>query len=101
MPLTPHKPADSLIQRIWSRFTLWQPSQHSMARRLLVALLITALAAWMRLALAPAEAGGRFITLSLAAALSALYGGFRVGMFSTALGMLVVNFLLVKRKSVV
>jgi PAS domain S-box-containing protein len=61
-----------------------------------VALAITLLAAWMRVALAPAESGGRFITLSLAAALSALYGGFRVGMFSTVLGMLVINFVLVK-----
>lgn len=96
MPLTPLKTEDSLTQRIWTRFTLWQPSQHSMARRLLVAFVITALAAWMRVALAPAESGGRFITLSLAAALSALYGGFRVGMFSTLVGMLAVDFLLVK-----
>ncbi|MDM7941905.1 MAG: PAS domain S-box protein [Hydrogenophaga sp.] len=75
---------------------LWQPSRHSMARRLVVAFVITVLAAWMRVALAPAESGGRFITLSLAAAVAALYGGFRVGMFSTLVGMLIVNFLLVK-----
>ncbi|WP_162258058.1 PAS domain S-box protein [Hydrogenophaga sp. Root209] len=67
-----------------------------MATRLVVAFLITAFAAWIRVALAPAESGGRFITLSLAAALSALYGGFRVGMFSTVVGMLFVNYLLVK-----
>ncbi len=67
-----------------------------MATRLVVALLITSVAAWLRVALAPAESGGRFITLSLAAALSALYGGFRAGMFSTIVGMLFVNFLLVK-----
>ncbi|QHE75906.1 PAS domain-containing protein [Hydrogenophaga sp. PBL-H3] len=67
-----------------------------MAIRLVVALLITAFATWIRVALAPAESGGRFITLSLAAALSALYGGFRVGMFSTVVGMLFINYLLVK-----
>ncbi|MDP3166064.1 MAG: PAS domain S-box protein [Hydrogenophaga sp.] len=67
-----------------------------MATRLLVALLITALAAWIRVALAPAESGGRFITLSLAAALAALYGGFRAGMFSTFVGMLIINYMLVK-----
>lgn len=67
-----------------------------MATRLVVALLITVCAAWIRITLAPAESGGRFITLSLAAAVSALYGGFRVGMFSTFVGMLIINYVLVK-----
>jgi PAS domain S-box-containing protein len=84
------------MQRVWQRVADWQPDRHSIWTRLAVALAITLLAAWMRVALAPAESGGRFITLSLAAALSALYGGFRVGMFSTVLGMLVINFVLVK-----
>ncbi len=84
------------MQRVWQRVADWQPDRHSIWTRLAVALVITLLAAWMRVALAPAESGGRFITLSLAAALSALYGGFRVGMFSTVLGMLVINFVLVK-----
>lgn len=89
-------PSDSLIQRVWQRIADWQPDRHSLSRRLLVALVITAAAAWMRIALAPAESGGRFVTLSLAAALSALYGGFRAGMFSTAVGMLIINYALVK-----
>jgi len=84
------------LQRVWQRVADWQPDRHSIWTRLAVALAITLVAAWMRIALAPAESGGRFITLSLAAALSALYGGFRVGMFSTVLGMLVINFVLVK-----
>ena len=84
------------MQRVWQRVADWQPDRHSIWTRLAVALAITLVAAWMRIALAPAESGGRFITLSLAAALSALYGGFRVGMFSTVLGMLVINFVLVK-----
>jgi PAS domain S-box-containing protein len=88
--------SDSWLQRIWQLIADWQPDRHSMARRLLVALVITAAAAWMRIALAPAESGGRFVTLALAGALSALYGGFRVGMFSTFTGMLVINFMLVK-----
>lgn len=61
-----------------------------------MAVALTLAAAWLRLTLAPAESGGRFITLSLAAALSALYGGFRAGMLSTVLGMVLVNFFLVK-----
>jgi PAS domain S-box-containing protein len=89
-------PSDSLFQRAWQLIADWQPDRHSLSRRLLVALLITAAAAWMRIALAPAESGGRFVTLSLAAALCALYGGFRVGMFSTAVGMLIINYALVK-----
>ena len=78
------------------RVATWDPDQHPWWLRALVALAITSLAAWMRVALAPAESGGRFITLSLAAALCALYGGFRIGMLSTLLGMLFVNYLLVK-----
>jgi PAS domain S-box-containing protein len=93
--MTP-SPSDSRFQRAWQLIADWQPDRHSMGRRLLVALVITAAAAWMRIALAPAESGGRFVTLSLAAALSALYGGFRVGMFSTLVGMLMINYALVK-----
>lgn len=82
--------------RLARKVTKWQPDMHPLWLRLLVALVLTLLAAWLRMALAPAESGGRFITLSLAAALSALYGGFRVGMFSTLVGMLVINYALVK-----
>jgi PAS domain S-box-containing protein len=89
-------PSDSLFQRAWHLIADWQPDRHSLLQRLLVALLITGSAAWMRIALAPAESGGRFVTLSLAAALCALYGGFRVGMFSTVVGMLIINYALVK-----
>ncbi|MDO8887519.1 MAG: PAS domain S-box protein [Hydrogenophaga sp.] len=94
--MTPPSPPGSPLQRVWQRLADWQPDRHSLWMRLAVALVITLLAAWMRVALAPAESGGRFITLSLAAAISALYGGFRVGMFSTVLGMLMINFMLVK-----
>lgn len=93
--MTP-SPSGSRLQRAWQLIADWQPDRHSMARRLLVALVITAAAAWMRIALAPAESGGRFVTLALAGALSALYGGFRVGMFSTFIGMLMINYALVK-----
>lgn len=89
-------PSDSLFQRAWQLIADWQPDRHSLTQRLLVALVITAAAAWMRIALAPAESGGRYVTLSLAAALSALYGGFRVGMFSTVMGMLIVSYALIK-----
>jgi PAS domain S-box-containing protein len=94
--MTPPSPSGNPLQRVWQRLADWQPDRHSIWTRLAVALAITMLAAWMRVALAPAESGGRFITLSLAAAVSALYGGFRVGMFSTVLGTLLINFALVK-----
>ena len=94
--MTPSSPLGSPLQRVWRRLADWQPDSHNMWTRLAVALVITLLAAWMRIALAPAESGGRFITLSLAAAISALYGGFWVGMFSTLLGSLVINYVLVK-----
>lgn len=80
----------------WQRWLDWNPQTRSIWLRLGVAVVITLLAAWLRIVLAPAESGGRFITLSLAVALSALFGGFAAGMLSTVLGMLLVNFFLVK-----
>lgn len=79
----------------WLRLLHWQPDRLRLWQRLGVALLITLAALWLRQGLAPAESGGRFITFSLAAALSALYGGFAAGLFSTLLGMVLVNFLFV------
>ncbi len=78
--------------RLWQGLMAWEPRRLHLWQRVGVAIVLTLLAAWLRIALAPAESGGRFITLSLAAALSALYGGFTAGMVSTALGMVLVNF---------
>ena len=94
--MTTSVPLGSLAQTYWRKLVDWQPERRSVLNRYTVALLVTLLAAWLRMELAPAESGGRFITLSLAAAISALYGGFRAGMFSAVVGMLLINFLLVK-----
>ncbi len=59
------------------------------------AVVLTLIAVWARMALAPADSGGRFITPALAVALSALYGGLGPGLVSLALGMLLVNFYMV------
>ena len=59
------------------------------------AIVLTLIAVWARVALAPADSGGRFITPALAVALSALYGGLGPGLVSLALGMLLVNFFMV------
>lgn len=86
--------ANALLQR-WQRVANWRPEQQSAWLRYGVAVVLTVLAVWVRLAVAPPEAGGRFITLSLATALAALYGGFLPGMLSAALGLLLVNVLMV------
>ncbi|TNF51036.1 MAG: PAS domain S-box protein [Burkholderiales bacterium] len=90
------QPAGSERPAPWRHVWNWHPSQHSLWLRLTVAVLLTLIATWLRVALAPAESGGRFITLSLAAALAALYGGLAAGMVSTLLGMVLVNFFLVQ-----
>ena len=94
--MTTSAPPGSLAQQYWRKLVDWQPERRSVLNRYTVALVVTLVAGWLRMELAPAESGGRFITLSLAAAISALYGGFRAGMFSTVVGMLLINFLLVK-----
>lgn len=82
--------------RWWLGILDSHPERRPLWERLLVAFVITVLAAWLRIALAPAESGGRFVTLSLAVALSTLYGGMAAGGLSTLLGMLIVNFMLVE-----
>lgn len=91
VPTTPRL----LLRQLWHGLMAWEPRRLSAWQRIGVAIVLTVLATWLRLALAPAESGGRFITFSLAAALSALYGGFRAGMVSTVLGMVLVNYFLV------
>ncbi len=82
-------------QRAWSRLLEWRPQNHPLWVRCLVAVVLTALAAWMRIALAPAESGGRYITFALAVVLCTIYGGFVAGMISTLLGMVLATFFLV------
>jgi PAS domain S-box-containing protein len=92
--LHPHLPPalQSLILRIGD----WQPDRLPVWQRYLAALLITAGAAWAGMSLAPVEAGGRFIIMSLAVALAALYGGFRAGMLSALVSMLLVHTLMTR-----
>jgi PAS domain S-box-containing protein len=73
----------------------WQPEQHGLARRLVVAVLLTAAAVWMRTELAPEQSGGRFVTVALAVAISSFYGGLVAGILSIVLGMVLVNYLLI------
>jgi len=80
---------------LWQAVLAWDPLRLPSWQRLVLAAGLTLAALWLRMALAPAESGGRFITFSLAAALSTLIGGFRAGMFSVVLGMALANFFLV------
>jgi len=82
----------STIAARWDALLAWRPERHSLAVRLLVAAGLAVLAVWLRMTLAPAESGGRFISIALATVLAALYGGFIVGLFCTLLGMVLVNF---------
>lgn len=84
------------LRRHWQRVVNWQPTEHSAVWRYGVALLLTFAAVWLRMEMAPIESGGRFITLSLAAALAALYGGFFAGVLSTVVGTVMINYLMVK-----
>jgi PAS domain S-box-containing protein len=94
--MNPTKPsARHTDDSLWSRLLDWQPETRSLSRRLVVAVVLTLLAAWLRVELAPAESGGRFVTLSMAVAFSAIYGGVAAGLLSTVLGLVLVNFLLI------
>lgn len=94
MPTTPNSSTPP-EQPFWQPLLAWEPHRLPAWQRMAVAVALTFAALWLRSWLAPASSGGRFITFSLAAALSALLGGFRAGMLSTLLGMVLVNFFLV------
>jgi PAS domain S-box-containing protein len=81
----------SLLERLLA----WQPDQHGLVRRLVVAVLVTAAAVWWRLELAPVASIGHFATVALAVAISSFYGGLVAGLTSILLGMLLVNYLLI------
>ncbi|MGM9425109.1 PAS domain S-box protein [Hydrogenophaga sp. MI9] len=74
----------------------WLPHGRPAWRRHGAAIVLTVLAVWIRIALAPADSGGRFVTASLAVALSALYGGVGPGVLSALLGTVLVNFFMVE-----
>lgn len=74
----------------------WLPRGRHVWQRYGAAIVLTLLAIWLRMALAPADTGGRFVTASLAVALSAFYGGFGPGLLSTLLGMVLVNFFMIE-----
>lgn len=95
MPPQTNTPSPT-AQPLWQELLAWDPHRLAVWQRMAVAVALTLGALWLRLALAPAESGGRFITFSLAAALSALLGGFRAGLVSTVLGMVLANFFLVR-----
>jgi len=89
----PTKPSKlSLGQRLLG----WQPERHGLVQRLVVAVLVTAVATWLHLAWSPAQPSQRFVTLSLAVAISTFYGGLAAGLLSTFLGMALVNFLIIE-----
>ncbi len=93
-----HAPASRGPARgpFWERVLDAFPSRRSLWQRLLLAVIITLLAAWLRMALAPAESGGRFVTLALAVVASTVFGGTAAGLLSTVLGMVIVNFFMVE-----
>jgi PAS domain S-box-containing protein len=84
----------ALIAKL-GRLYAWQPSRHSLTRRLVTAVLITAFAVWLRMAIEPAESSGPFVTATLAVAVSAFYGGPIAALVSTLLGLVLVNYLLI------
>ena len=90
----PTSAASALSTRLGWLFA-WQPTRHSLTRRLLTAVVLTALAVWLRMAFPPAELSGRFVTASLAVAVSAFYGGPAAALVSALIGLVLVNYLLI------
>ncbi len=76
-----------MVTRITTRLNLLIPRGHQRYYRHLVAVVLTALALLVRLAVAPVEAGLPYVTFFPAVTLAALFGGFTSGLLATLMGI--------------
>ena len=79
----------------WSRLLDKEPRFRPLWLRWGVAVLLTLFAAWLRLQISSPESGARFATLSMAVAVSTLFGGVSAGLLSTVASLLVANFAMI------
>jgi len=68
-------------------------SQRGSFSTYLLALALMGLALWVRLAIAPVEAGLQYLTFFPAVALAAIVGGLWPGLFATAIGLLLATYI--------
>ena len=91
-------PTLSLTQSLlaaWSSLLDREPSERPRWLRWSVAVGLTVLALWLRILIGSPESGARFATLTLAAVLAGLYGGFSACLISMVVGLLLANFFLI------
>ena len=72
---------------IVSTFTSLVSRERGSIQNYLITILLSALALWVRLAIAPVSAGLQYITFFPAVTLSAIVGGYRAGLLATAIGL--------------
>ena len=91
----PHRLPPKSWQAAWSRLLDKEPRFRPLWLRWGVAVLLTLFAAWLRLQISSPESGARFATLSMAVAVSTLFGGVSAGLLSTVVSMMVANFAMI------
>ncbi len=75
-------------KEVAGRFSWLLPKRRGGVHHFLLAVVLMALALWLRLAIAPVEAGLQYLTFFPAVALSAVAGGFLPGLVATLIGIL-------------
>jgi diguanylate cyclase (GGDEF)-like protein/PAS domain S-box-containing protein len=72
----------------------FRSSEHSLLKQVLLAVVLLWLALTLRLLMAPLQAGLQYLTFFPAITLAGVIGGYRAGLLSTALAMLLTTFIL-------
>lgn len=87
----------SLVERprFWvvDHFLFLVPNERSHIYRFLLAGVLMAIAVWVRLAIAPVEAGLQYLTFFPAVAIAAIVGGYRAGLFAVVIGIVIATYI--------
>ena len=74
-----------IAARIWNTF--FPAEKHGSLRFYLLVIVLMGLALWVRLSIAPINAGLQYVTFFPAITLAAIAGGYRTGLFATLMGI--------------
>ncbi len=75
------------------RFPILTSIPHGSLRSYVLTLALMGLALWVRLAIAPVNAGLQYVTFFPAVTLAAILGGYRAGLLSTAVGLVFATYI--------
>lgn len=88
-----------IFERIRKRLNLEFPIQvslnHGLSKAIALAIVFSGLSTWVRLLIAPVEAGFPYVTYFPAVSLAAVFGGYKSGLIATCIGMTLATYMFI------